>query len=99
MCIDTLEETAMLKVESFYSHQVGVDAADVRAVVASTTQQANETLANWKKSGLAVNVLSASTQLALEGSDAAYVLTLVVDLQRSEEDEDEVVTDEDVEFE
>ena len=89
----------MLKVESFYSHQVGVDAADVRAVVASTTQQANETLANWKKSGLAVNVLSASTQLALEGSDAAYVLTLVVDLQRSEEDEDEVVTDEDLEFE
>jgi phosphoserine phosphatase len=94
-----MEETAMLQVESFQSHQVGVDAADVRAVVASTTQQANETLANWKKSGLAVKVLSASTQLALEGYDAAYVLTLVVDLQRSEEDEDEVVTDEDLEFE
>ncbi len=89
----------MLKVESFQSHQVGVDAADVRAVVASATQQANETLAQWKKSGLAVNVLSSSTQLALEGYDAAYVLTLVVDLQRSEEDEDEVVTDEDLEFE
>jgi len=89
----------MLKVESFHSHQVGVDAADVRAVVASATQQANETLAHWKKSGLAVNVLSASAQLALESYDAAYVITLVVDLQRSEEDEDEVVTDEDLEFE
>ena len=89
----------MLQVESFHSHQVGGEAADVRAVVASTTQQANETLAQWKKSGLTVNVLSASTQLALEGYDAAYVLTLVVDLQRSEEDEDEVVTDEDLESE
>ncbi len=89
----------MLMVKSFQSHQVGVDAADVRAVVASTTQQANETLANWKQSGLAVTVLSSSTQLALEGYDAAYVITLVVDLQHSEEDEDEVVTDEDLEFE
>ena len=89
----------MLMVKSFHSHQVGVDAADVRAVVASATQQANETLAHWKKSGLAVNVLSASAQLALESYDAAYVITLVVDLQRSEEDEDEVVTDEDLEFE
>jgi phosphoserine phosphatase len=89
----------MLQVESFQSHQVGVDAADVRAVVASATQQANETLANWKQSGLAVTVLSASTQLALEGYDAAYVITLVVDLQHSDEEEDEVVTDEDLEFE
>ena len=84
----------MLKVKSFQSHQVGEEAADVRAVVASTTQQANEMLADWKKSGLTVTVLSASTQLALEGYDAAYVLTLVVDLQRSKEDEDE-----DLEFE
>ena len=68
-------------------------------VVASTTRQANETLANWKKSGLTVKVLSASTQLALEGYDAAYVLTLVVDLHPSEDDEDEVVTDEDIEVE
>ena len=89
----------MLKVESFQSHQIGVDAADVRAVVASATQQANETLANWKQSGLAVTVLSATTQLALEGYDAAYVITLVVDLQHSDEEEDEVVTDEDLEFE
>ena len=89
----------MLKVESFQSHQIGVDAADVRAVVASATQQANETLANWKQSGLAVTVLSSSTQLALEGYDAAYVITLVVDLQHSDEEEDEVVTDEDLEFE
>ena len=89
----------MLMVKSFHSHQVGEDAADVRAVVASSTQQANETLAQWKKSGLTVKVLSASTQLALEGYDAAYVLTLVVDMQRSKEDEDEVVTDEDLEFE
>ncbi len=89
----------MLQVESFQSHQVGGDAADVRAVVASATQQANETLANWKQSGLAVTVLSASTQLALEGYDAAYVITLVVDLQHSDEEEDEVVTDEDLEFE
>jgi phosphoserine phosphatase len=94
-----MEETAMLKVESFYSHQAGVDAVDVRTVVASATQQANETLAIWKKSGLAVNVLSSSTQLAIEGYDAAYVITLVVDLQHSEEDEDEVVTDEDLESE
>ena len=89
----------MLQVKSFHSHQVGEEAADVRAVVASTTQQANEMLAHWKKSGLTVIVLSASTQLALGGYDAAYVLTLVVDLQRSKEDEDEVVTDEDLEFE
>ncbi len=89
----------MLMVQSFHSHQVGEDAADVRAVVASTTQQANETLAHWKKSGLTVKILSASTQLALEGYDAAYVLTLVVDLQHSQEDEDEVVTDEDLEYE
>jgi hypothetical protein len=86
-------------VKSFHSHQVGEDAADVRAVVASSTQQANETLALWKKSGLTVKVLSTSTQLALEGYDAAYVLTMVVDLQHSQEDEDEVVTDEDLEFE
>jgi len=89
----------MLKVESFHSHQVGEEAADVRAVVASTTLQANEALAHWKKSGLTVTVLSASTQLALEGYDAAYVLTLVVDLQRNKEDEDAVVTEEDLEFE
>ena len=89
----------MLLVKSFHSHQVGEDAADVRAVVASTTQQANEALAHWKKSSLTVTVLSASTQLALEGYDAAYVLTLVVDLQRNKEDEDEVVTEEDLEFE
>ena len=89
----------MLQVESFHSHQVGGDTADIRAVVASTTQQANETLANWKKSGLAVHILSSSTQLALEGNDAAYVLTLVVDLQHSEDEEDEVVTDEDGKFE
>ena len=89
----------MLMVKSFHSHQVGEDAADVRAVVASSTQQANETLAHWKKSGLTVKVLSTSTQLALEGYDAAYVLTLVVDLHRTMEDEDEVVTDEDLEFE
>ena len=89
----------MLMVKSFQSHQVGGDAADVRAVVASATQQANDTLAQWKKSGLTVKILSASTQLALEGYDAAYVLTLVVDLQRSEEDEDEVVTEEDLAFE
>ena len=49
---DTMEDTVMLQIESFHSHQVGGDAADVRAVVASTTQQANDTLANWKKSGL-----------------------------------------------
>ena len=95
----TKEETAMLLVKTFHSHQVGEDAADVRAVVASSTQQANETLAHWKKSGLTVTVLSSSTQLALEGYDAAYVLTLVVDLHRNKEDEDEVVTDEDIEFE
>ena len=89
----------MLQVQSFHSHHIGGDAADVRVVVASTTQQANETLANWKKSGLTVKVLSASTQLALEGYDAAYVLTLVVDLHPSEDDEDEVVTDEDLEVE
>ena len=89
----------MLMVKSFHSHQVGEDAADVRAVVASSTQQANETLARWKKSGLTVTVLSTSTQLALAGYDAAYVLTLVVDLHRTMEDEDEVVTDEDLEFE
>jgi len=94
-----MEETAMLMIKSFHSHQVGEDAADVRAVVASSTQQANETLADWKKSGLTVTVLSTSTQLALEGYDAAYVLTLVVDLQHSQEDEGEVVTDEDLEFE
>ena len=89
----------MLMVKSFHSHQVGEEAADVRVVVASTTQQANETLAQWKKSGLTVTILSTSTQLALEGYDAAYVLTLVVDLQHSKEDEDEVVTEEDLEFE
>ena len=89
----------MLKVESFSSHYTGEDAADVRAVVASTTQQANATLATWKKSGLVVHVLSTSTQLALEGYEAAYVLTLVVDLQPSEQDEDEVVTDEELEVE
>jgi hypothetical protein len=50
ICIDILEETAMLKVESFHSRQVGGDAADVRAVVASTTQQANETLAHSNRS-------------------------------------------------
>ena len=89
----------MLQVKSFQSHHIGGDAADVRVVVASTTQQVNEALANWKKSGLTVKVLSASTQLALEGYDAAYVLTLVVDLHPSEDDEDEVVTDEDIEVE
>ena len=89
----------MLQVKSFQSHHIGGDAADVRVVVASTTQQANEALANWKKSGLTVKVLSASTQLALEGYDAAYVLTLVVDLHPSVDDEDEVVTDEDIEVE
>ncbi len=89
----------MLQVKSFQSHHIGGDAADVRVVVASTTQQANETLENWKKSGLTVKVLSTSTQLALEGYDAAYVLTLVVDLHPSEDDEDEVVTDEDIEVE
>jgi hypothetical protein len=89
----------MLKVESFSSHQAGEDGTNVRAVVAATTQQANATLTSWKKSGLAVHVLSTSTQLALDGYDAAYVLTLVVDLQPSEQDEDEIVTDEDVEFE
>ena len=87
----------MIQVQSFSSHQVGEDGANIRTVVASTTQQANTTLTSWKKSGLAVNVLSTSTQLVLEGYDAAYVLTLVVDLQPSEEDEDEVVTDEDLE--
>jgi hypothetical protein len=95
----TMKETAMLMVKSFHSHRVGEDAADVRSVVASSTQQANETLAHWKKSGLTVQVHSASTQLALEDYDAAYVRTLVVDLQRSKEDEDEVVTDEDLECE
>jgi phage terminase Nu1 subunit (DNA packaging protein) len=94
-----MEERAMIKVESFHSHHIGREVADVRTVVASATQQANETLSNWKKSGLVVNVLSAATQLALEGYDAAYVITLVVDLQRSEEDEDEIVTEEDLEFE
>ena len=89
----------MLMGKSFHSHQVGEDAADVRAVVASSTQQANETLAHWKKSGLTVTVLSTSTQPALERYDAAYMLTLVVDLHRNKEDEDEVVTDEDLEFE
>ncbi len=89
----------MLKVESFSSHQAGEDGTNVRAVVASTTQQANAAMTSWKKSGLAVNVLSASTQLALDGYEAAYVLTLVVDLQPSEQDQDEVVTDEDLEFE
>ena len=89
----------MLMVKSFHSHQVGEDAADVRSVVVSSTQQANETLAHWKKSGLTVTVLSTSTQPALERYDAAYMLTLVVDLHRNKEDEDEVVTDEDLEFE
>ncbi len=88
----------MIQIQSFSSHQAGEDGANIRAVVASATQQANTTLTSWKKSGLAVNVLSTSTQLALEGYDAAYVLTLVVDLQPKEEDEDEVVTDEDVMF-
>ena len=87
----------MIQIKSFSSHQVGEDGANIRAVVTSTTQQANTALTSWKESGLAVNVLSTSTQLALEGYDAAYVLTLVVDLQPKEEDEDEVVTDEDLE--
>lgn len=89
----------MIKVVSFHSHHTGGEAADLRTVVGSATQQANEALSNWKKSGLAVNVLSTATQLALEGYDAAYVITLVVDLQRSDEDEDEIVTEEDLEFE
>ena len=89
----------MIQVQSFSSHQAGEDGANVRAVVATTTQQANDTLMSWKKRGLAVNVLSASTQLALDGFEAAYVLTLVVDLQPSEQEQDEVVTDEDLEFE
>jgi len=89
----------MIKVESFHSHQAGAEGVNVRAVVASATQQANETLINWRKSGLAVNVLTTSTQLALEGYDAAYVITMVIDLQRSEEDQDEIVTEEDLEFE
>ncbi len=89
----------MIQIKSFSNHQAGEDGANIRAVVASTTQQANATLTDWKKSGIAVNVLSTSTQLALEGYDAAYVLTLVVDLQTGEQDEDEVVTDEDLEFE
>ena len=89
----------MKQIESFSSHQAGEDGVNVRAVVAAVTKQANATLTSWKKSGVAVNVLSASTQLALDGDTAAYVLTLVVDLQPSEQDEDEVVTDEDLEFE
>ncbi len=39
----------MIQVESFSSHQAGVDGANVRAVVASTTKQANATLTSWKK--------------------------------------------------
>ncbi len=89
----------MIQVKSFSSHQAGEDGVNVRAVVADTTQQANTILISWKKSGLAVNILSSSTQLALNGDTAAYVLTLVVDLQPSEQDVDEIVTDEDVEFE
>ncbi len=89
----------MIQVKSLSSHQAGEDGVNVRAVVAATTQQANAILTSWKKSGLAVNILSMSTQLALDGNTAAYVLTLVVDLQPSEQDEDEVVTDEDLETE
>ena len=89
----------MIQVKSLSSHQAGEDGVNVRAVVAATTQQANAILTSWKKSGLAVNILSTSTQLALDGNTAAYVLTLVVDLQPGEQDEDEVVTDEDLETE
>ena len=89
----------MIQVKSFSSHQAGEDGVNIRVVVAATTQQANAALTSWKKSGLAVNVLSSSTQLALDGNTAAYVLTLVVDLQPSEEEEDEIVTDADVEVE
>ena len=89
----------MIQVQSFSSHQAGEDGANVRAVVAATTQQANAILTSWKESGLAFNVLSSSTQLALDGNIAAHVLTLVVDLQPREQEEDEFVTDADIEFE
>jgi hypothetical protein len=92
-------EEIMIKVESFHSHHTGGEVANIRTVVTLATQQANETLSNWKKSGFVVNVLFMATQLALEEYDAAYVITLVVNLQESEEDEDEIVTEEELEFE
>jgi hypothetical protein len=79
------------------SYVVGLDAADVKRVVASATQQANEALETWRKSGMTVTVLSTNTQLALQGYDAAYVITLLVDLHPSGEDEDEEVTELDLE--
>ncbi|HVB21695.1 MAG TPA: hypothetical protein VNG51_07105 [Ktedonobacteraceae bacterium] len=87
----------MLRMKSFHSHLVGLDAADVKRVVASATQQANEAFEIWKKSGMTVAVLSTNTQLVMQGYEAAYVITLLVDLHPGGEDQDEEVTELDLE--
>jgi hypothetical protein len=94
-----LEETAMLKVETFHTHHAGEAGANVSAAIASTTHQANATMTSWQQRGVAVNVVAAAAQLTVEGDDATYVLTVVADLHPCEEDEDERVTYEDAAFE
>lgn len=87
----------MLQMKSFHSHLVGLDAADIKRVVESTTQQANEAFEVWRKSRMTATVLYTNAQLALQGYDAAYVITLLVDLHPTGEDEDEEVTELDLE--
>jgi hypothetical protein len=96
---NTMEEPVMLRVETFHSDRTGTDPANVRTAIASTTQQANAAMTAWQQRSSAVHVLAASAQLALDGEDAAYVLTLVVDLQPAEDDENKRVTYEDAAFE
>ena len=89
----------MLRVESFHSDQAGTDPANVRIAIASTTHQANAAMTTWQQRGLDVHVCAASAQLAVDGDNAAYVLTLVVDLQPNQHDENERITYEDAAFE
>lgn len=89
----------MIKVEVFHSRQSSEWAASVGAAVEATTEQANTALALWQQCGLHVNVLATSAQLTPVGKDVIHVLTLVVDVQPSPQDEAEEITYQDTLFE
>ena len=78
-------------IRSFYKRNVGLDEGSLKEVVESATNKADDYITSLEDDPdfERVKVVSSSTQLAIEGNYAAYVITLVIELTYRLDEEEE----------